>query len=1265
MKHLTHFLLALTLTLLATRAQATVVTVGGGTSVTCPAVPTATYTTPPDGVTFANWSRGSGVTCSSALDGISGSAFNTASAAASLAANKFYKITITADATHAFTLDSITWLATISSGTGTLTVKTSNNGGPTNDFGSAAVGVTGSAISATFNGSVAVAPGTSVDVFLIPSNLGAVGTTCRFKNNSTFTVTGLPSVSSAPATGVTNTTGTINGSVNPNGAATTAWFEWGATTNYGNQTAPVALGSGILPLTLNSNLTGFTQGITNHYRLVATNSVGTTLGSDIAFGSPIVTLIGAANLTNECHFAFTDPGANNSAGFAVSVSVNLNTNLPNTYPLTYTGTNTLGGVGTTTRTVVVNDTLPPVVTVLGANPLTNLLNAPFVDPGATATDACAGNLAVGTNNTVNISVAGFYTNTYTASDGNGYSATNTRVVFVRPPATLMVLNNNDSGAGSLRQAITDAESGATINFTNTLSGGDIVLTSTELLLNKNLTIDASSLTNGITLNGNDDGYRVFNIASGTTNVLTALTIVNGAPFGNGGGIINSGNLSLNHCTVANNSASSGGGIYNSGTLTLHQCTLSGNYANSFGGGIRNTVSGTLTLNQCTLSGNRANTGTGGGIGNIGTLNLTNTIVAGNTAASSDDIAGSTTTSGGVNLTSGFPMLAALGNYGGPTPTMPPLPGSPAIDGCTNGSPAFATDQRGFARVVDGDFNGTAVADIGAVEFAPRIVTSAADDGGAGTLRTIIANAFNGDLILFTNTLSGATIVLTNASGELLLNKNLTIDGSALTNGISISGNNAHRVFEIASGTTNVLTALTITNGNSGGGDGGGIYNQGALTVNNCTLAGNSADTGAGIRNASGASLSVNQSTLANNTAGFGGGGIFNYGGTVIVRQSTVSANSALNGSGLFNDIFATMIISNSIVAGNTGFGSDIYNGGGGTFLTINNTIGGAPLLAPLGNYGGPTQTMPPLPGSPAIDGCTSGTTFATDQRGFPRIVGSFADIGAVEANWPTNVYVDPAKTWIGYMNVFTNLGGTAGTFEFGSGWGTADLNALFTGPTLTLTPNTSIDRDVPSDPYWWVGGTTNGAPAKIMDANFYVQNDALAGGQTVIFSAYCKSNTLVAPYISVAFIKDFVPDYSSLIQTNVAVVTGQPFSIALTTSAGHHIQYGFETVGPNARIATVAALGKVIINSNAPVVIVATTPPVLTNVVVLGNGSFRFNFTSTPGASLTVWGSTNVALPFAQWIYLGAPVESPAGTFTFTDAQAVNNAQRFYRVTSP
>jgi alpha-tubulin suppressor-like RCC1 family protein len=132
-----------------------------------------------------------------------------------------------------------------------------------------------------------------------------------------------------------------------------------------------------------------------------------------------------------------------SISLPVTASGSVDTNTPGSYMLTYTATNILGGSATTTRTVVVQDTLPPVITIIGANPLTNLLNDPFVDPGATALDACGGSLAVTTNSTVNITVPGNYFVSYTATDGYGNSATNTRVVQVIVPSPVITSQPTD------------------------------------------------------------------------------------------------------------------------------------------------------------------------------------------------------------------------------------------------------------------------------------------------------------------------------------------------------------------------------------------------------------------------------------------------------------------------------------------------------------------------------------------------------------------------------------------------------------------------------------------------------------------------------------------------------------------------------------------------------------------------------------------------------------------------------------------------------
>jgi hypothetical protein len=166
---------------------------------------------------------------------------------------------------------------------------------------------------------------------------------------------------------------------------------------------------------------------------------------------------------------------------------------------------------------------------------------------------------------------------------------------------------------------------------------------------------------------------------------------------------------------------------------------------------------------------------------------------------------------------------------------------------------------------------------------------------------------------------------------------------------------------------------------------------------------------------------------------------------------------------------------------------------------------------------------------------------------------------------------DPSAPWLGFMNVF-ELPSNGGAFVFGSPWGTADLTATFAGDVLTLGPNTIGDPD----PFWYVGGGGPGAQGnKVMDANMYVQSEALAG-ETVTFTGIVLSNTLVSDYTSVAFIKDFAPDFSSFNQVTVPLTPGE-FSITLATTpvAGRHVQYGFETIGPNVWITDVGPKGTV------------------------------------------------------------------------------------------
>jgi hypothetical protein len=217
------------------------------------------------------------------------------------------------------------------------------------------------------------------------------------------------------------------------------------------------------------------------------------------------------------------------------------------------------------------------------------------------------------------------------------------------PSTLTVLNNLDSGAGSLRAGIAAANPGDTINFAPSLNGQTIILTSGELSINKNLTIQgpgAGQLTISSTVNGQGVyGSRLFEVDGAMTRVnLSGMTINRGGgtafsggspshPYdSDGGAILNFGNLTISGCTLTNNRTyNAGGAIYNAGTLTVSGSFLSLNNAYGYygnGGGIYNLA--TMTVSSSYLQGNSAGShGDGGAIYNApsATATITGTNLA--------------------------------------------------------------------------------------------------------------------------------------------------------------------------------------------------------------------------------------------------------------------------------------------------------------------------------------------------------------------------------------------------------------------------------------------------------------------------------------------------------------------------------------------------------------------------------------------------------------------------------------------------------------
>jgi len=307
----------------------------------------------------------------------------------------------------------------------------------------------------------------------------------------------------------------------------------------------------------------------------------------------------------------------------------------------------------------------------------------------------------------------------------------------RSLATLVVSTCDESHLDAAITQATNDQANDTITFA---CSGDIPLTST-LVIKASMTLDGSGQS--VTLDGGGH-VGVLSVNSGVQFTLKALTVANGSSSGNGGGIYNSGTMTISNSTIANNTTAHnaggiynnggtvnisnstiannaapsgiGGGIYNlnGGTVTISNSTIANNHAQADGGGILN-EGRTVTISNSTIANNAADNGYGGGIYSSATLSIGATILAGN-GGSNCSVFGTISPDLGYNLESGTDcglsgptsqqntspqFQGGLQNNGGPTQTIALQPSSPAVNhipvntghGCITGG----TDQRGQPR----------------------------------------------------------------------------------------------------------------------------------------------------------------------------------------------------------------------------------------------------------------------------------------------------------------------------------------------------------------------------------------------------------------------------------------------------------------------------------------------------------------------------------------------------------------------------------------
>ena len=219
------------------------------------------------------------------------------------------------------------------------------------------------------------------------------------------------------------------------------------------------------------------------------------------------------------------------------------------------------------------------------------------------------------------------------------------------------------------------------------------------------------------------------------------------------------------------------------------------------------------------------------------------------------------------------------------------------------------------------------------------------------------------------------------------------------------------------GTSNSTTTLnnSTVSGNLAA-SGAGLYtdDDGESDLSDCTVSGNTArDHGGGLSTAGGGTATLTGVTVGANSAGISGGGLYNPGGTVRLGNTIVAANSAAaSGPDALGPVDSLGYNLVGVIDGSSGWASDLIG-------TAAQPLG--PLLAPLGNYGGPTQPMALLPGSPAIDAGSDALIaagIATDQRGLARIVDGVVDIGAFESNLFTMVATSGSGQSTGILTAF-------------------------------------------------------------------------------------------------------------------------------------------------------------------------------------------------------------------------------------------------------
>lgn len=521
-------------------------------------------------------------------------------------------------------------------------------------------------------------------------------------------------------------------------------------------------------------------------------------------------------------------------------------------------------------------------------------------------------------------------------------------------ATFTVTNTNDTGAGSLRQAVMDANAAATadtIVFDSSFNTPRTITLATRIEISPAASVDTLTITgpgaNLLTIrSSSEENVGIFqngaNNGSADTTSISGITFGQGTAPNPGRSILSFGNLNISNCVFTNNRA-----------FDINQPGASIQHANS---------NASLNVDNSVFTGNTTFGGSsnGGAISTSGTATITNSTFTSNTSGS-----------GG-----------AIASFG-----------SLSVTGCT-----FTNNTAGFGG--GGILSESGVTPVSATITNSTFTGNLSNGGGGGGGIRHSGGTMNISGLTFTNNTSvrgGGGITTFNATTNIT---NSTFTGNKATGYPAASGNGMGGAVSNEGNSAQTTITNSLISGNEAINSAGGIYHVGmSMNVTNTTISYN-------IGNYDGFTEPF--------TFPDDGGGLLLGNGTANLTNCTIYRNSVLGGRA-GGGIVGAANLKDTIVANNTaangpdlsgGFGGQGYNlvtnTSGGTISGTGNIIGVDPRLGPLSFNGGATRTHALLAGSPAIDAGDPTTFPATDQRGISRpqdgdgTGGARSDIGAYE-----------------------------------------------------------------------------------------------------------------------------------------------------------------------------------------------------------------------------------------------------------------------------